>query len=360
MDKSKTKLNLIKKIWIVIFVFSFFSCSDDNSTVSDKAEITNFTVTASAGFTPVKTFIDSEKGEVQVFTSGDLSKLTFPLTLKTEIEVSEGATVEPASGTTLTFKDPEDFVKLKVTSEDGSNSVEYIFTIRDRQVPNAGFENWFQETGMNSQLFQEPGKYKESTVWATANMGTSIYSVYGTTPLKEGDNTSIKIETVSTVGMPLVAGALYIGEFDINSAMKDPTNPVAAAKLGIPFYERPKSVKFKYKYKAGAQMIQAVPKEPGNLFGGFDVSNIEGKDKFGIEIALEKREGENVTVVAKTKFQSDQDVDKLTEKILTFDYLSGETPTHFYISFSPSFDGGTFKGAVGSTLTIDDVEIIYE
>ncbi len=360
MDKSKATLNLIKKILVIILVISVFSCSDDNSAVSDKAELTGFTVTASAGFTPVKTFIDSEKGEVHVFTSGDLNKLTFPLTLKTEIEVSEGATVEPASGATVTFKDPEDFSKLKVTSEDGSNSMEYIFTIRDRQVPNAGFENWFQETGMNSQPFQEPGKYKESTVWATANMGTSIYSTYGTTPLKENNNTSIKIETVSTVGMPLVAGALYVGEFDINSAMKDPTNPVAAAKLGIPFYERPKSVKFKYKYKAGAQMIQAVPKQPGNLFGGFDVSNIEGKDKFGVEVALEKRVGENIVVVAKTNFQSDQDKDQFTEITLPVNYLSNEIPTHFYISFSPSFDGGTFKGAVGSTLIIDDIELIYE
>jgi len=360
MDKLPTKLILIKKTLITILVFSVFSCSDDNSEVSDKAELTGFTVKASAGFTPVKTFIDSEKGELQVFTSGDLNKLTFPLTLKTEIEVSDGATVEPASGATITFKDPEDFVKFKVTSEDGSNSLDYIFTIRDRQIPNAGFENWFQETGMNSQPFQQPGKYKESAVWATANMGTSIYSMYGTTPLKENNNTSIKIETVSTIGMPLVAGALYIGEFDINNAMKDPTNPVAAAKLGIPFYERPKSVKFKYKYKAGAQLIQAVPKQPGNLFGGFNVSNLEGKDKFGMEIALEKREGEKVTVIAKSNFQSDQDIDKLTEKILPFNYLSTETPTHFYISFSPSFDGGTFKGAVGSTLTVDDVEIIYD
>jgi hypothetical protein len=142
--------------------------------------------------------------------------------------------------------------------------------------------------------------------------------------------------------------------------MKDPTNPVAAAKLGIPFYERPKSVKFKYKYKSGAQMIQAVPKQPGNLFGGFDVSNIEGKDKFGVEVALEKRVGENIVVVAKTNFQSDQDKDQFTEITLPVNYLSNEIPTHFYISFSPSFDGGTFKGAVGSTLIIDDIELIYE
>ena len=84
-----------------------------------------------------------------------------------------------------------------------------------------------------------------------------------------------------------------------------------------------------------------------------------GKDKFGIEIALEKRNGKNVTVIAKTKFQSDQNVDNLTELTLPVNYLSNDTPTHFYISFSPSFDGGTFKGAIGSTLTIDDIELVY-
>ncbi|HSO86668.1 MAG TPA: PCMD domain-containing protein, partial [Draconibacterium sp.] len=101
-------------------------------------------------------------------------------------------------------------------------------------------------------------------------------------------------------------------------------------------------------------------KQPGNLFGGFTVTNIEGKDKFGVEIALEKRVGENMQVVAKTNFQSDQDKDQFTEIVLPVNYLSSETPTHFYISFSPSFDGGTFKGAVGSALIIDDLEIIYD
>lgn len=352
----------MRKLFFAILMFSVIACSDDddNNTVSEGAELLKFTVKEASGFTAVYTDIDSAKGEVQVFTSGDLSKVTFPLTLTTEIEVSEGATVVPASGAKVTFNDPEDFVRVTITSEDKANISEYLFTIRDRQIPNAGFENWFQETGMNSKPFQQPGKYKESTVWATANMGTSIYSIYGTTPVSEGNNKTIKIETVATVGIPIIAGALYIGEFDLNAAMTDPTNPVAAAKLGIPFFERPKAVKFKYSYKAGEQMIQAVPKVPGNLFGGFDVSNIEGKDKFGVEIALERIEGENREFVAKTNFQSDQDIQELTEITLPINYTSNKVPTHFYISFSPSFDGGTFKGAIGSTLILDDVEIIYD
>ena len=360
MFKLQIKFTPMRRLYIIILMFSVFACSDDDNTVSDGAELLGFTVKTASGFTPVYTDIDSAKGEVQVFTSGDLNKITYPLILTPEIEVSGGATVEPASGTKVIFSDPEDFISYKITSEDGVNSSEYLFTIRDRQIPSAGFENWFQETGMNSKPFQEPGKYKESTVWATANMGTSIYSIYGTTPVSEGNNKTVKIETVATVGIPIIAGALYIGEFDLNAAMTDPTNPVAAAKLGIPFFERPKAVKFKYSYKAGEQMIQAVPKQPGNLFGGFTVSNIEGKDKFGVEIALEKIEGKNREFIAKTNFQSDQNIEKLTQITLPFNYTSNKVPTHFYISFSPSFDGGTFKGAIGSTLILDDIEIIYD
>jgi hypothetical protein len=178
--------------------------------------------------------------------------------------------------------------------------------------------------------------------------------------VKEGNNTLAKIETVTTVALPLVAGALYIGEFDLDGAIEDPTNPVAAAKLGIPFKGKPSAVEFKYSFKAGEQMIQAVLKEPGNLFGGFDVFNVEGKDKFGIEATLENRSGNEKTTVAKVNYQSDVDTEEMKTLRLNLEYFSNLEPTHFYVSFSPSFDGGTFKGAIGSTLIIDDVKLIYD
>jgi hypothetical protein len=352
----------MKKLILAFLVVSVFACNDEDGDkpLSDLAELLEFTVEASPDFTPVKTFIDSEKGEIHVFSSTDFEDSDFPLSLTPEIVVSPGAKVVPSPGTSVTFNDEEDFVNFTITSEDGTNSVDYLFTIRDRQVPNAGFENWFTETGMNSQPFVQPGKYMESTVWATANMGTSIYSIYGTSPVEEDDNTLIKIETVTTVALPLVAGALYLGEFDLDGAIADPTNPVAAATLGIPFAFRPTSVQLKYSYTSGDQLIQAVLKDPGNLFGGFDIYNLEGKDKFGIEVVLEKRVGDVVTVIAQKNFDSDQDVETLTDLNLQLEYFSNEAPTHFHISFSPSFDGGTFKGAIGSTLIIDDVEMIYD
>jgi len=118
----------MKKLFIAFLVFSVVACSDDDNKVTDGAELIGFTVKAASGFTPVYTDIDSAKGEVQVFTSGDLNKITFPLILTTEIEVSDGARVEPASGTKVTFTDPEDFISYTITSEDGTNSSEYLFT----------------------------------------------------------------------------------------------------------------------------------------------------------------------------------------------------------------------------------------
>lgn len=327
---------------------------------TNEYELLGFEVEATGEFDPYKTYIDTAQNQVLVFSSVNLDLLSFPLSLNPIISVSPGAIATPASGVAVTFNDPEDFVIYTIEAQDGLGSEEYIFTLRDNQIPGAAFENWFQETGMNSQPFLQPGKYLESTVWATTNMGTSIYSIYGTTPLEEGDNTMARIETVETVAIPLVAGAIYLGKFDLDGAIAEPSNPEAAAILGIPFFDKPSAVQFDYSFTSGEQMILAELKDPGNLFGGFDITNIEGRDKFGIQAILEKRSGDDITIIAQAIYESEKETDKMTEMKLELEYLSNEEPTHFHISFSPSVDGGLFKGAIGSTLIVDDLKMIYE
>ena len=347
------------KILLAIFLISLLSCEDDDP-ISDAYELLGFEVGATGEFDPYKTYIDTASYQVLVFSSTNLDLISFPLSLNPVITVSPGASVSPSSASTVVFDDPEDFVKYTLTAQDGRGSQEFLFTIRDNQIPNAGFENWFEETGMNAQPFLQPGKHPESTVWATTNMGTSIYSIYGTTPLQGGNNKMAKIETVETVAIPLVAGAMYLGEFDLDAAIADPGNPAAAAKLGIPFFAKPTAIQFKYSFESGDQLIQAVLKDPGNLFGGFDISNLEGTDKFGIKAILEKRTGDMVTIIAQAEFESDQETDTMTEMKIELQYLSDDDPTHFHISFSPSVDGGMFKGASGSSLIIDELKMIYE
>ncbi len=349
----------MKKILFALFLISLLSCEDDNP-ILDAYELLGFEVEATGEFDPYKTLIDTASNQVIIFSSVNLDLNSFPLSLNPVVTVSPGASVMPSSGSVVVFDDPEDFVIYTITAEDGLGSEEYMFTIRDKQIPNAGFENWFEETGMNAQPFFQPGKYTESTAWATTNMGTSIYSIYGTTPVQDGNNKMAKIETVETVAIPLVAGAMYLGKFDLDAAIADPNNPAAAAKLGIPFFGKPTAIQFKYSYESGDQLIQAALKDPGNLFGGFDIYNLEGTDKFGINAILEKRTGDMVTIIAQAVYESDQEINTMTEMKLELEYLSDDDPTHFHISFSPSVDGGMFKGAPGSSLIIDDLKMIYE
>ena len=349
----------MKKIVLALFLIALLSCEDDDP-ILDAYDLLGFEVETTGEFDPYLTYIDTTSKQIMVFSSVNLDLNSFPLSLSPVVTVSPGASVSPSSGNAVVFDDPEDFVKYTITAQDGIGSDEYTFTIRDNQIPNAGFENWFEETGMNSQPFLQPGKYLESSVWATTNMGTSIYSIYGTTPIQDGNNKMAKIETVETVAIPIVTGAMYLGKFDLDAAIADPGNLTAAAKLGIPFFAKPTAVQFKYSFESGDQLIQAVLKDPGNLFGGFDVNNLEGTDKFGIQAILEKRTGDNVTIIAQAEFESDQEIDTMTELKMELQYLSDDDPTHFHISFSPSVDGGMFKGAIGSTLVIDELKMIYE
>ena len=349
----------MKKVALALFLILLLSCEDDEP-ISDAYELLSFELEATGEFDPYKTHIDTASNQILVFSSANLDLNNFPLSLSPVITVSPGASVSPSSGSAVVFEDPEDFVIYTITAQDGLGSEEYMFTIRDNQIPNASFENWFEETGMNAQTFLQPGKYLESSVWATTNMGTSIYSIYGTTPIQDGNNIMAKIETVETIAIPIVAGAMYVGKFDLDAAIADPGNPGAAAILGIPFFARPTAVQLSYSFDSGDQLIQATLKDPGNLFGGFDVMNLEGSDKFGINAVLEKRTGDVVTIIAQSEYISDQETDTMTELKMELQYLSDDDPTHFHISFSPSVDGGMFKGSIGSSLIIDDLQMIYE
>ena len=55
------------------------------------------------------------------------------------------------------------------------------------------------------------------------------------------------------VGMPIAAGNLFIGSFDVNNAM---SNPLQATKFGLPFRHVPTYLAGYYKYKAGDQFTE--------------------------------------------------------------------------------------------------------
>lgn len=349
----------MRNIYIVIFLaLVVTACKKEHN--PEDASILDYAVTDlnQATFDLDKVFTEENNKTIYLLFNGSFSSASFPLQFTGTFNLTEGATCIPASGETVVFNNGEERFKYSVTASDGT-IIDYHIVLRDNQLPNADFEEWYSTKGMDGNFFDEPGKSAETTVWATANQGTSTFGVYCTTPVISDGNTVARIVTGQTSLVPVTAGTIFTGKFDINGAINHPTDPKQATVFGIPFSLRPVSIKFRYTYKPGSRYVHAEINNPTNIFGGFTVTDITGSDKFTAYAVLEKRDGSVVTPVARAELISGEVKDVMTEVLLPFTYTSTEKPTHIYVVFSSSKDGDLFTGAVGSTLTLDDIELIY-
>lgn len=348
----------MKKLFVFLSaIILLFSCSEDESS---NADIVDLLVTdiSHTGLSVKDVQIESEFKKVFVFIDNDLSEYS-SIKLTTDIKLSPGAKTTSIQNNEIIFSSANEVKTIEIQAEDGTIQEWHMYLIH-HQIQNSHFEQWYDNQGMNGENYTEIGSSAIKTVWATANMGTSIYGVYCTQPFMDGSNTLVEIKTGETSQVPVTTGTLFTGIFNLAQAIANPTDPKKATAFGVPFIFRPTAMKFKYKYQAGDTYVQAALNKPDDIFGGFTVSEIDGEDKCSIYTILEIRKDNEVIEVARAEIYSETTADILTEIIIPFDYSSSETPTHITTVFSSSKDGDLWKGAVGSTLTIDDLEFIYE
>ncbi|MFC2124514.1 PCMD domain-containing protein [Bacteroidota bacterium] len=346
-------------VFLLLLTLTLESC--DEKELSSIAEILSFNITEintdKVDFNNV--VIEKEHQKVFLMTSDPFNSESFPIQIIPDIDISNGASIIPGSGEKITFEsDTINFLYL-LSAEDGTE-YEWYLSLISNQLPNSDFEAWYEAEGLDGKYYPEPGISESTTLWATANKATSIYDVLGTTPLEDRDNTLVKITTGETNSVPVTAGTLFTGKFDVRKAINNPTDPQKGTDFGIPFSNRPAALKIKYRYEPGENYIKATLKDPNSIFGGFDVTPLDGGDRCKIFSYLEVRDGENSTIIGELEFISGDTVTDLTELSLIYTYTSSDTPTHITVVFTSSTDGDLFTGAVGSTLIVDDLELIYE
>ncbi len=351
--------DLMKKVLPLLLVATlFFACNDDKS---GNADITEAYITdlSDGNLNYVQTSIDSETGKIYLFFNNDLRDITFPINLSADIKVSSGAKMSSFINGELVFSDPDNVLTTEVIAEDGTSKNWSVYLVH-KQLQNSDFESWFENMGMNGKSYQEVGSSSVTSVWSTANMGTSMYSVYCSNPITEGLNTIVEITTGETSQVVITAGTVFTGIFSLAGAIANPTDPEQATKFGTPFIFKPKSIKLKYKYQAGEDYIQATLNDPTSIFGGFTTESISGEDECTIYAFLESRVDNEIIELARAEFYSGTTENTLAETNIEFTYTSSIEPTHITIVFSSSRDGALWRGAIGSTLIIDDIELIYE
>ncbi|MFD2552837.1 PCMD domain-containing protein [Sphingobacterium tabacisoli] len=303
-----------------------------------------------------------------------------------EFTLTGGATIEPASGTEQDFFTPKQY---KVTSQDGVWSKTYTvsFIIDDVADFYSTFENAEvveakNPTGFYHQFFELTTNNQKKYDWATANQGYNMLaetllepgeklepSVYPTVQVNGYIGKGVKMTTKSTgplggmFGSPLAAGNLFVGNFELSFPA------INSTRFGLPYNAKkaPVALKGFFKYKAGEKFVvntapSQLTTDTWDAYAILFEKSTNGNDYLSGTHAFKDARMVSVARIGK---KEQIETNEWTAFEIPFSFVNGNSfdPTKEYmytIVFSSSREGDLFNGAVGSTLYIDEVELVVD
>ncbi len=271
-----------------------------------------------------------------------------------------------------------------VTSEDGHVKTTYTVRINKLDLPTSfSFENLKQNDSYDILYVSDKQGILE---WASGNPGFQLCGMalsaedYPTVMVENGGikGNYVKLTTRSTgnfgsaIGMPIAAGNLFIGSFDLPNAV---LHPLTATRFGYPFTRIPKILRGWFKYKKGStytdsQNHTVTDKEDrGDIYA---VLYEAATSDYTLDGSLFPEDGTinpSIVLMARIAEEDIIETDQWTRFSINFLPQNGKTVNlddlkngkyKLAVVFSSSVDGAYFNGAVGSELCIDEVEIICE
>lgn len=324
--------------------------------------------------------------------------------------VVDGREVEANNGLVRDFNLPQIYT---THSEDGKWSKDYevSFSPMKTITMQMAFEN-FENTVKRADGGTSTGSYNvwyevdeddianpRRNYWATGNAGYDILGIgkepadYPTASASGGVNGKcVKLVTRDTksygmvVKMPIAAGNIFLGEFKSQQAM---SKPMMATRFGLPLVEqRPLELKGYYKYKAGEVYtdkqknpcpdihdtadIYAVVYEistrsemaenPELGFVPLNGNDVLSSDRIVLMARIDKPvefEGAIEDLEASPWVSFNEPFKPMNDKVFDMDRLRDGGYAIALVATS-SRQGAYFEGAIGSTLYIDELEIVWE
>lgn len=293
-------------------------------------------------------------------------------------ELTPGATIEPASGVARDFTTPQTYT---VTSEDKKWTKEYRVSVVQKQPMSFGFENTHMHTDNKGkeffQIFHETDDKGEPIMdWASGNLGFSIANAdapanaYPTFQTEDGyKGKAVCMVTRSTgalgslFGMPIAGGNLFIGKLDHSNLIR---KPLQATMFGTPISEEPAYLEGYYRYTPGPVVKDKSSKTIPGKVDTFDIYAIVFDTSNGTEYldGTNSLDHEDLVLVARVE---DKQPDGAWHRFkIPFELREGKLfdtqklkagKYSYSIVLASSINAAKFEGAVGSTLTVDEVKI---
>lgn len=327
--------------------------------------------------------IENERVTIVVRAEEDLTALA------PEFDLTPGATISPESGTVRDFSDPQNPQKYTVTSEDGNWKKVYTVSFVSAEIPTEyHFENVTSDERNRYDVFYE-FDYDTGTMFSfgSGNIGFALTGAatnresYPTCSTKEGYiGKGVKLVTRKAgsfgelLGMPIAAGNIFMGTFDLSVALLPDDGALKALNLGWPFRYEPLYVSGYYKYKAGDKFI--------NKDGDVELDKVDTWDVYAVFYEVTKEEPilnvtivsdnfahPNIVSVALLPDDMRVDADEWTYFEIPFKMKEGKVidpvklkndAYNVAIVASSSRYGNYFRGAPGSTLYLDELRLIYK
>lgn len=257
-----------------------------------------------------------------------------------------------------------------------SGEVMTFTTEAAEQLPNSGFENW--SSNEKIQLLYGTG---EQMFWDSGNHGAVKFGESITTPegtIKHSGNYSAKLYStfkgVGSIGA-FAAGNAFTGKY----LDTDGTNGILG--WGRPFSGRPSAMKVWIHYTP--RTVEKKAAKYGLKEGDLDLGIVycalmdDYKESYtfkgttyswpvivrtkAAERNLFDKNSEHVIAYGEREFTEATSGDALVEITIPLDYRRTDIrPSNIIVVFSASKFGDYFTGGEGSTMYVDDIEMVYE
>ena len=342
---------------------------------------------------PTDLFFQASDTLVSVLSTAEeinfiVRKTTDLTSLSPKFTLTQGATIYPENGSEQDFsKGP---ITYTVTSQDNQYKRNYhVNFIFSKDMLEYNFDNFFlNQTPAPANKYyvwsdtDETGNLLDN--WATGNpgfrlaKGSAAPEEYPTIPYSElGHETCVELTTRETgpfgtrMKMPIAAGNMFLGEFDLSKALvanESGVRGVLATKFGLPISSQPISFSGFYKYKRGEVFTNKNNETTsGKDFGSIYAVFYDNHDANGEPFVLH---GDDVLssdqIISIANLGKIDDTPEWTAFNINFQLQPGKAidPVKLAnrgyslaIVSSSSIDGASFEGAVGSTLWIDNYSI---
>ena len=342
---------------------------------------------------PLEMFFQKSDTLISVLSTAEdinfvVRKSTDLTSLTPQFRLTPGATIYPDNGSEQDFSNGP--IEYTVTSEDKQYRRTYrINFMSSKDIMEYNFDHFF------FFFFSAPAnKYyvlrdidSEGNLlnnWGNGNpgfrfaKGSATPEEYPTVPANEqGHETCVKLTTSDTgdfgrkMKMPIAAGNLFLGEFDVSKALvanSAGVKGVLATRFGVPVSSQPISFSGFYKYKRGNVFTDKNGAEQNKQdFGSIYAVFYDNHDAEGKPFILH---GDDVLssdqIISIANLGKIDETPEWTDFNINFTIQPGKAidPVklanrgyNLAIVSSSSIDGAIFEGAIGSTLWIDNYSI---